>query len=499
MHNLYKPFRNYLRQFPIVQSLDLIWAYSEHVANGRALPPRMQFRDRLGQPSTERFLIYPWELDVLAREIVLNGDIIGKRSLDTWLELSTVVNKLRRLEDDIAKRYGSPETVLRDLHRVVHQQFPWQRPPSTRTMMRAYKLFGTDAMRPILEATTGIELDAFFKLGMATAGHFLNQAGLNTQQDYSVLGVSKDTSAKFFDRLTIDLPELRERTRVVQRYDDSWHLAVNPLRDHPLIRFDRSHPERVLCPIPTFLMRRFSEGLFYDVVGQPAFAGAIGKAFEAYVGEVLGEVLGEAFAVRGEEEYRVGKDRKDGVDWIVSDATGHVFIECKTKRLRQDAKFIADGIGLEAALDTMAGFIVQHYRNITDALAGRTAWVPDGKQIYPMIVTLEDWWIFSPPIVAALETSLHARMEKAELPLRLLEDMPYVIASADEFETAFQIMSKTGIDAYLGLKRTKENRQWALSAFSPGLFQKELHATHRRLFDEEWRNIVLPEQYRGTR
>lgn len=491
MHDLYKPFRNYLRQFPIVQSLELIWAYSEHVANGRALPPGMQFRDQLGQPSTERLIIYPWELDVLAREIVLSGDTVGRRSLDSWQELSRVINKLRRLDDDIAKRYGSPETELRNLHRVVHQQFPWQRPPSARTMMRAYKLFGTDAMRRTLEATTGIDLDAFFKLGTATAAHFRNQAVLNTEQDYSVLGVPRDVSARFFDRLTIDLSKLREQTRAVQRYDDGWHFTVNPLRDHPLVRFDRAHPERVLCPISIFLLRRFSEGLFYDVVGQKG-ADAIGKAFEAYIGEVLGAVLGEGFAVRDEKEYRVGKDRKHGVDWIVSDATGHVFIECKAKRLRQDAKFIADGVGLEAALDKMAGFLVQHYRNINDAIAGRTAWVPDGKQVYPMIVTLEDWWIFSPPIIATLETSLRSQMEKAELPLQLLEDMPYFIASADEFETAFQIMSHTGIEAYLGLKRTEENRQWALSSFSPGLFQNELHASDPRLFDEEWRNIILP-------
>lgn len=145
-------------------------------------PRACSFATGSGSRRPNDFSFYPWELDLLAREIVLNGDIVGKRSLDSWQELSTVINKLRRLEDDIAKRYGSPETVLRDLHRVVHQQFPWQRPPSTRTMMRAYKLFGTEATRPILEATTGIELDAFFKLGMATAGHFLSQAGLNTEQ-----------------------------------------------------------------------------------------------------------------------------------------------------------------------------------------------------------------------------------------------------------------------------------------------------------------------------
>lgn len=492
MHDLYRPFRNYLRQFPRTRSLELLWGYSEHIANGRPLPPTMQFRDSLGHPFTKPFQVYAWEIDLLAREIILNGDVAGRRSFDSWQELSKVINRLRNLENEVGARYGSPDTILRDLHRVVHHQFPWQRPPSTRSMMRAYKLFGTDAMRAILEETTGVPLDAFFRLGMACAGHFLRQPGLNTQQDYGIIDVSHETATTFFARLTSDMDTLRAATCAAQRYDDSWSYAHNPLRALPLIRFDKMHPERVLCPIPTFLMRRFSEGLFYDVAGHPRFAKAFGAAFEAYVGSVLSEVLGDQFAIRAEQEYRVGKNRKDGADWIVSDMSGHIFIECKTRRLRQDAKFVTEGGGLEAALDAMAGFIVQHYRNIDEALAGKTDWVPDGKPVFPLIVTLEDWWIFSPPIIKILTDCIHVRLAKAGLSVALLDEMPYAIASTDEFETAVQIMSRTGIAAYLGLKRTPEHRDWALSAFSPGLFQTELNETHRQLFTEEWRQIAMP-------
>ena len=498
MHDIYRPLRNYFREFPLVQSLDLIWAYSQHVANGRPLPERMQFRDQFGKPTTKPLFIYPWELDLIAREIVLNGNIVGNRSLDSWHELSIAINKLRRIDNDIAGRYSSRETVMRDLHRTVHLQFPWQRPPSIRTMMRAYKLFGTDMMRPILEETTGVDLDSFFKLGIATAGHLREQSTINTEQDYSMLGVPLDVSKKFFDRLTVDLSELRSRTREAQRYDDSWQFGGNPLRNTPLVRFDPLNPERVICPFPTFLITRFSEGLFYDTVGHHSFSNAIGKGFETYVGEVLREVLGDGFTVLEEQEYWVGKDRKDGVDWIVSDATGHVFIECKTKRLRYDAKFIADGVGLETAIDAMASFVVQHYRNINEALSGLTKWVPDGKMIYPMIVTLEDWWLFTPAIVGMLENSVRRRMNDSGLPLRMLDDMPYTIASADEFETAFQIMSMTGIETYLGRKCSDAHRQWALTSFSPGRLQTERKATHGLLFRQDLRHILFPQLFSSS-
>jgi len=42
-----------------------------------------------------------------------------------------------------------------------------------------------------------------------------------------------------------------------------------------------------------------------------------------------------------------------------------LFIECKTKKLRYGAK-----IGLDEDLEKMAGFIVQIYKTLTDALNG---------------------------------------------------------------------------------------------------------------------------------
>lgn len=492
MHDLYKPFRNYLRQFPVANSLELLWAYGEWVTNGRTLPAQMKFRDGLGQPSKAWDMIYPWELDILVREIVLNGDIRGKRNLDNWANLSIVINKLRKLQNEISARYLQERSILRDLHRVAHHQFPWQRQPSLRTMTRAYMLFSTDAMRPILEERTGIGIVEFFRLGFAVAGATRREPGLVTTSDYAILGVSTETSKRFFDRLTIDLPSLRVKTRNRQHYDDSWAYAVNPLRDYPLVQFDRDHPERVLCPVPTFLLRRFTDGLFYDMVGHPDFANAMGSAFEAYVGKALDRALSKQFNIQKGRAYHDGKNLKHGVDWIVTDDSGHVFIECKTRRLRQEAKFLAEG-GIEEAMDTMAGFIVQHYCNIADALAGKTQWQPDEKPIYPMIVTLEDWWIFTPPLVELLDKCVKSRMKIAGHPLEILEKMPFILASADELETAMLIINETGIAKYLGLKREPDHRQWALSAFSPGLFREEFCATRRDLFADVLREVVMPQ------
>ena len=139
--------------------------------------------------------------------------------------------------------------------------------------------------------------------------------------------------------------------------------------------FDTRIPS-VYCPIPIYMVRGASHGLLYDLEKSPGFDNAFGAALQDYVGIVLGTLLRPPkFEVMARHLTSLGKDiRKHGVDWEVRDDNGNLSIECKTKRLRQDVKLIVTGTGLEDAM-TRSGYVVQHYKNIVDALGGRTAWV----------------------------------------------------------------------------------------------------------------------------
>jgi hypothetical protein len=51
-----------------------------------------------------------------------------------------------------------------------------------------------------------------------------------------------------------------------EAYGDGWLYAWNPLQAKPLVSFDLSYPERAYCPIPMYMLRRASDGLFYDLL-----------------------------------------------------------------------------------------------------------------------------------------------------------------------------------------------------------------------------------------
>lgn len=130
---------------------------------------------------------------------------------------------------------------------------------------------------------------------------------------------------------------------------------------------------------------------------------------------------------------------------MLSDSTGHLFIESKTKRLRMSAKALLDAAALDKDLSVMASAIAQLYKNILDALSGLTRWVPDRRPIYPIVLTLDDWFMFSPPIQETLDNHVRRRLADAEIEEKMIEEMPYTIASAHEFEIASQIIAQITI------------------------------------------------------
>ena len=316
----YKPFRNYMRRFQLLPSLVDVWRYSLHIMEGQPLPADYAVGMRSAlmlKPLKEH--VYPWDLDILAREVVLNACKRGDRSLKTWDHLAIAVNHVRRL-DDVA--YTEHRDIILELHRKAHQQFPWQISVGTAPMMRAFKVFGEAAVEEIVVRELGMTTRQFLLLGMALSGHFCKQWGMSSNQDYQIaLGISREASDAFFGRITCTLEHLKTDIANRQSYDRDWLYTWNPLELTPLVSFDPAFPDRVLCPIPRYLIRRAPAGIFYDLVKSTGFDNPFGNSFQAYVGEVINATCpSPRFTAMAEQPYYVGTQKKHGVDWIFQTA-----------------------------------------------------------------------------------------------------------------------------------------------------------------------------------
>jgi hypothetical protein len=80
-----------------------------------------------------------------------------------------------------------------------------------------------------------------------------------------------------------------------------------------MVRVVSNRQPALVVPIPTFLLRRFTEGVYYEICGIDGFSEAFGCSFQNYVGEVLASANQHSgITITPEERYHVGKGRRKG-------------------------------------------------------------------------------------------------------------------------------------------------------------------------------------------
>jgi len=487
IHDLYEPFRNQLRKMALRPALEHIWHYQQYAAVSGVIK-------LLKKADGSVFEIYVWELHLLCREILLHaaGDQL---TISTPLGLCQMIDHIRRINNGISEcTVNSGDDAMRETHTLVHQQARWQYSRDEARMFRAFHIYNDHELAPIFEKATGLSVSAMFLLALAIGGAGKKKPGTNASQDYLEFGVTHEARDALFKITGTTLANIRRDLEVLQRDDEGWEFTLNPMEVTPLINLDNHQTPLFWCPLPDFLLRRITEGLFHDLCKGKnqlgiEFGNEYGRAFERYVGRILYEVFDlDRFAITGEQPYKVSGQIRHGVDGIVSDATGNIFIECKTRRMKQGAKETAEGETLEKSLDELAVAVVQLYKNIDDATNGLSEWIPNGRPIYPFVITYEDWYLFTPQVVNQLNECVQHRLEAAQLPRALTETMPFFVTSIGEFEMAGQDIAHLGIERFCAAGVISEYRHFQLSVLVQKAFPNET-IVHRHLLKNSWGEI----------
>lgn len=497
IYDAYKPLRNYMRQCSLEATLVDLWQLSQHVANPAAMRAPAQAGAR---PYSVEGHLFPWDMPVLAREILLHAQQRGgTKRLNTPDAIQTVVTSLRKIGNEGSKlRLNSQDAVFSELVRLSHCQFPRQQGKIYKSLIRHLKIFGSPSVAPLLETSTGLTAKEFFFLGFALTGHLQRRFDINSIQDYSEFGIPLAKSSTFFSRLSVTIDRLRPLL-ATQSVDATWEYGWNPLEATPLVVLDSKHPNRMYCPVPELLLRRFSTGLYYDLVKVPGFGNAFGTAFEAYVGEVLAvSYQDDPAQILKETPYLVGRDTHHGPDWILCDAGGNLFIECKTKRLTLAARQTGD-TALRAEIDKIAEAVVQNYKNIQEAQQGLSSWVPNNHPIIPLVITLEDWFLFGSFMHDQLKQSVHSQLLDARIDTQIMESMPYAVMSCLEFELCLGAMRENGIAKFFEGKRKIKYLDWMWPEYINQEYKGVKTINLQKAFEADWRKVIpeaaMPEKF----
>lgn len=355
--------------------------------------------------------------------------------------------------------------------------------------MRYKWIFEHPGMADVFSRSIGLSPRMFYFLGFSVAGGVKRRARFVTSADYTPFGISHHQRDLFFSKLLAPASLLKSRMIETQRFGRAWGFTVNPLESTPLVSIHPDYPDRALCPIPSFVLRRITSGTYFDLIRADGFEQGFGAAFEDYIGLVMRKSCHKAvpWEIHKPKPYRALKKKTHhGADWILSDGTANLFIECKATRIRAVAVAAETYADVEKTVQRLAEMVVQNYANISEALAGLTDWNRNTLPNFSVIVTLEDFITFGEAVAQPVRESVMDGLRAKKLPETLVDDVPYCLISAAEFEGMCAVLNEHSVFELFSKKNTGEPSDWLFSAFCMQPEYREAYARARLLHGDDY-------------
>ncbi|MEA9557444.1 hypothetical protein VC273_16485 [Xanthomonas nasturtii] len=457
------------------------------------LPDSYVHRDERGYSHDIEKYLHPHQLELLARELLLHADRSGRHtghSLANWPDFANVKSALDTFANDVHE--DNPYTdIMLTLHRIAQAQFPLFSRLTRAKIGRYLAMYRTPALRAIFEDHLGIDVDIYFVLTFAVIASALSRVQMNTMTDYEILGVDRSQSTRFFERISGSLGPMRKKLIDTQRHNDCWEYTFNALHFYPLISLFPDHPERVLCPLPPALERRLLEGLYFDLVDAKGFPKAFGDAFESITGRILMS-LEPRYEVEEVRPKKIKKLRYDGTDWIIRSPGNCAFVECKSKRLSLGGRVAEQASDLEKDIVKLAEAVIQNYANIHRELQAKQE---EDCQYFNIIITLEDWILFSDITTMTLHDHVVDQLSKKGLPVDLIDKVPYRVLSFEgAIYTCATLKDRSMVEVF-GLEKNPKfsglyfltdlkNRFQNADAESVGDFEEDFHVLMRPVIEQ---------------
>jgi len=147
--------------------------------------------------------------------------------------------------------------------------------------------------------------------------------------------------------------------------------------------------------------------------------------------------------------------------------------------------FLAPQQAVTAQFRKLAKAIGQIYATMSDAISGKyPTWKPNGLPIYPIIVTLDNWNLFTPMIQGELDNLVKEELNRRGIGCSILSDYRYTVCCIREFEAAIQVMHSNGIHEVMKGITDPSKAGWLFSVYLTSEFSESTSQT-RALFPEE--------------
>jgi hypothetical protein len=222
----------------------------------------------------------------------------------------------------------------------------------------------------------------------------------------------------------------------------------------------------LVSPVPMLAHWRVTGGLYYALMGDQDFPNALGDSFQRVCGEIVRRGLpAPSFTISAEAAYGTKQKPKRTPDWIVEDSDNNMLLlECKAVRATAQAKeALTDLAALEQNFEELSEAIVQVYQRIAEYKQGLWPQHPYSKSkiLFPIVVTLEDWFLLGPRVAELLDNKVRAGLQNEGVDPAIIGEAPYAVISLNDLERLVQVIAVVGIfEVVAGKLLDDEKRTW---------------------------------------
>lgn len=442
----YKPFRNRIKKYDLEKSLIGFWHYANHITDNAPLPSNSWYFHNGYTYIPLRGQVFPWQLEIALKELVLNCSERGDVSIDNFHNFGIILDGINKTINAVDGTSLNQSNIFNGIFRILHQQIVWQAGNPFRSILRYYEIFKHPDISALLLEKYGLDATDIFLIAHLLLVSLKRNPYIDLHTDFTEIGIPKDLSYKLLYALTDNIENSRDCLKKNQEYNTSWAYTKNHLRLFPLIKLKNG---KIICPFPSLLHKRLTEGLYYDFVKNKDFPNPYGHSYENHIFNVISKTFPSSYEIKKETPYTVKKNQKHGFDVLIGSENTCLLIECKTYRAPLPAKTALGGEEFKKAITRLNDAAIQAYNNVRDIVDGHTSWSLSDRKIVIFIITLEPWFLDDTEMFFGMDSEIAAKLKLKNFDMVLYSTIDYYICSADQFEKFCHIASQVGLDNFL--------------------------------------------------
>ncbi|WP_145929266.1 hypothetical protein [Chromobacterium vaccinii] len=474
----YKPLRNKIKKYDLEKSLIGFWRYANHISDNTPLPSASWYFYNGTTYIPPREVIFPWQLEIALKELVLNCSEKGDVSIDQFHNFGTILDGISKTINAADGINLDRSNIFNGILRILHQQVVWQAGIPFRSMLRYYEIFKHPDISALLLEKYGLNATDIFLISHLLLVSLKQSPFIDLDKNFTEIGIPKDLSYKLLYALIDNLENTRACLKNDQEYNNSWAYTKNHLRSFPLIKLKNG---RIICPFPSLLHKRLTEGLYFDFVKNPTFSNPYGHSYENHIFNVITKTFPSNYEVKKETPYTVNKNKKHGFDALIGSKNTCLLIECKTYRAPLLAISSQGGEEFKKAITRLIDAVIQTCKNVKDIADGHTSWNLSDRKIVVFIITLEPWFLDGLSMFLDMDAEIETKLKSKNFDMALYSTIDYYICSADQFEKFCHITSQVGLDNFL--QKTDKKSHSINSALDGEYSSHRINFPHTTIFE----------------